>query len=117
MDDNRYFCATCGVFERESELFYEKCPECGISCATTDRPSSYFVRFTPYFDQAFGKMVKSPKEKRKLLKEHGLIEVGGEFSRHIQGKNLASRRKSSVTTQEVAEKLREIEARNGTRSD
>lgn len=110
-----FLCQDCALqfenLEREGEFFYAPCPQCGSLAPTTNRPQSYFIRFTPYFDGAFGQVVNSPGEKRRLLKKHDLIEVGGEFKKHIQGKTIAPKWRSPVTTAEVAEKLKEVRAR------
>jgi len=112
-----FFCNDCGIkFEdpaREGEFHNAPCPSCGELSATVNRPNSYFVRFVPYFDNAFGKMVHSSGEKQRLVKEHGLVEIGGEFKKHVQGKTFTPQWKSPVTTAEVAEKLKEVRARIG----
>ena len=67
--------------------------------------------FVPYFDAALGVQITGPRHKARVLKEKGLIEVGGEFEKHIMGKRMEPASPSLATEREVGEKLREIQER------
>lgn len=69
--------------------------------------ASHHVRFTPYFDAPLNTFITGPGHKKRILKERGLIEVGGEFKNHIMGKNLTPK-EPLTTVDEVRAKLSEI---------
>ncbi len=99
------------------------CPECGSfsayvryvgECRCVDTPRveggdwSPQIRFKPYFDQAFGCWVDSPRQKQRLLKQHGLVEAGGELEKHVFGKDLRPPDKPIATKDEVERTLAEV---------
>lgn len=100
------------------------CPRCGatfrswgvppIVCYCDEpEPNTWMgvKPFVPYFDTALGVQITGPRHKARVLKERGLVEVGGEFEKHIMGKTLEPAWESPVTEREVAEKLSEIRER------
>lgn len=74
----------------------EACPQCGAPKAR--RIYSHQIGFIgasvkdAYFDISLGKVISSDREKKEILKEKGIIEVGTEKSMDSFRKNTSEKR-------------------------
>lgn len=76
-----FFCAHCVTrFAGDDEFHYQRCPCCGNLAPTT----ASWPKRTPsaipssYFDTSLGVYIRGAKEKSRILRERGLVEIGSE---------------------------------------
>lgn len=55
---------------------FQQCENCGGACEIIFKSVAAAHTFEPYFDVALGRRIESAKDKRRVLKEMGLTNVG-----------------------------------------
>jgi hypothetical protein len=108
-------CTTCGANFSDWKIKPDDCPTCepekyahpGLFHPITPTHVAG-GRFQSHFDPFLDTFLTGPRHKQRVLKEKGLIEVGGEYEKHIKGKDLKPKPKEICTVDEVAKKMAEI---------
>ena len=76
-----YKCQTCGKKSEEYRQVNERLPAGGCECGglkslEISLTANAYISGYPYHDPILDRIVDDPGQRRKLLKQHGLVERG-----------------------------------------